>query len=86
MRYGEVMVVVHLYWPASPTVSELKEMVAVWRMAFSGVGVTLSQRKLSEVTPSDSSPTTSHVSEYVCPSIGVPVGVMTSVSSGTTHC
>ena len=43
---------------------------------------TLSHLNVCSVTASDSSPTTSHVSEYVCPSIGVPVGVMTSVSVG----
>ena len=45
------------------------------------VGVSLSHLKLDAVTSSDSSPTRSHVREYVCPSIGDPLGVM--ISGGT---
>ena len=45
-----------------------------------GVGVTLSHLILDAVTSSDSSPMRSHVREYVYPSIGDPLGVMTSVS------
>ena len=38
---------------------------------------------LVAVTSSNSSPIRSHVREYVSPSIGGPLGVMTSVSGGT---
>ena len=48
-----------------------------------GVGVSLSHLILDVLTSSDSSPIKSHVREYVCPSIGDPSGVMTSVSGGT---
>ena len=47
-----------------------------------GVGVTLSHLILDAVTSSDSSPIRSHVREYVCPSKGGPLVVMTSVSGG----
>ena len=52
------------------------------------VGVSLSHLILDVVTSSDSSPMRSHVKEYVCPSIGDPLGVMPSVSGGTvvTNC
>ena len=52
-------------------------------MPYWGVGVSLSHLILDAVTSSDSSPIKSHVREYVCPSIGDPLGVMTSVSGGT---
>ena len=53
-------------------------------MPFWNVGVSLSHLNLlsTSATSSDSSPKRSHVSEYVCPSIGDPLGVMTSVSGG----
>ena len=48
-------------------------------------GVSLSHLNLlsTSATSSDSSPIRSHVREYVCPSVGDPLGVMTSVSGGT---
>ena len=47
------------------------------------MGVSLSHLNLLLVTFSNSSPARSQVREYVCPSIGDPVGVMSSVKGGT---
>ena len=54
-------------------------------MPFWNVGVSLSHLILDAVTSSDSSPIRSHVSEYVCPSEGDPLCVMTSTSGGAVY-
>ena len=51
-------------------------------MPYWGVGIILSHLILAAVTASDSSPIRSHVRENVSPSLGGPLGVMTSVSGG----
>ena len=54
-------------------------------MPYWDVGVSLSHLILVAVTSSNSSPIRSHVREYVCPSIGDPLGVMTSVNGGAVY-
>ena len=79
------MLFVHSYCPSSAVVSGLKEIVGLRVMELRNDGVSLSHLNvlLISVTSSSSSPIRSHVREYVCPSIGDPLGVMTSVSGGT---
>ena len=73
---------VHLYWPPSSRLSGLKERVAPLRNSIMKLGVSLSHLILVAVTASDSSPVRSHVREYVCPSLGGPLFVKTSVNGG----
>ena len=79
------MLLVHSYCPASAGASEVKERVAVRVTVLRGVGVSLSHLNplSTSGTSSDSSPIRSHVRENVCPSIGDPLGVISSVSGGT---
>ena len=54
-------------------------------MPICNVGVSLSHLIVDVATSSDSSPIRSHVREYVCASVGDPLGVMTSVSGGAVY-
>ena len=79
------MLLVHSYCPVSATISAgVKVRVESRIRELWKVGVSLSHLNLLSTsgTSSDSSPIRPHVREYVCPSIGDPLGVMTSVSGG----
>ena len=65
------------------SVSGVKDRVVSRRIPRRNVGVSLSHLNLLSVTFNNSPPARSHVREYVCPSIGDPVGVMSSVKGGT---
>ena len=61
--YGDMILVVHLYWPPSIRLSGVKERVAVRWIPCWNVGVSLSHLIFVAVTASDSSPIRSQVRE-----------------------
>ena len=77
----------HSYCPALAGLSEVKERVGLRVTSLWNDGVSLSHLNLlsTSATFSDSTPARLHVREYVCPSIGDPLGVMTSVSGGAVY-
>ena len=84
MRYGEVMVAVHLYSPVSLRVSGLKVRVPAEPCDILIIlSPNLSHMKLL-VGANDSSPLTRHVRVKFDPSKGRPLGIMTASNSGAT--
>ena len=80
IRYEEAKLEVHLYSPASPRLNELNVRVDSRDMPM--LPPTLSHRNLLLNPFSRSSPLTSHVREYLCPTPSLPLNVMRADNAG----
>ena len=82
MRYGEVMVAVHLYSPVSLRVNGLKVRVPAESCDKTTRSTNLCHTKLLMAGANESSPRTSHVRVKFDPSSGGPLAVMMADNSG----